>query len=342
MVRQSTGHTSRIRLNRPLLIFAVLVLYIFASFVWWSYLLIRNNKQTLIQARQLLELQYQASGISVEDISQTPEYLQLEKQYRRQVLMVMGEGAVFLVLLGLAVLQIYRSYRHEITLARQQRNFMLSITHELKSPLASIKLGLETLIKRALEPEAQNRLLGNAMSDTNRLQNLVEDILLAARMEDRSFQFARDQINLSGLVEQICRKVEQSNPDHNYRFNIEAGLTLPGDRQAITALVANLLDNAVKYSDRSTTVSLILHRDGQHINLDVADEGIGIPEGERSLIFRKFYRVGNEDTRRTKGTGLGLFIVKEAADGHRAKIQIDDNPPTGTIFRIRFPAPDIS
>lgn len=341
-MRRQTGHTSRLRLNRPLLIFAVLVVYIFASFVWWSYLLIRNNRQTLLQARQLLELQYHVQGITVTDIGQTPEYLQLEKQYRRQVLMVMGEGVVFLILLGLAVLQIWRSYRHEITLARQQRNFMLSITHELKSPLASIKLGLETIIKRVLEPETRDRLLGNAMSDTNRLQSLVEDILLAARMEDRSFQFARDHINLSGLVEQVCRKVEQSRPDHNYRFDIESGLTLPGDRQALTALVANLLDNAVKYSEAGTTVSLRLYHEGQHIHLEVADTGIGIPEGERSLIFRKFYRVGNEDTRSTKGTGLGLFIVKEAADGHQAKMQIDNNRPTGTIFRIRFPAPAIS
>lgn len=331
---------NRWKLNRPLLIFSVLVIYIFASFIWWSYLLISNNKHTLEQSITLLELQYEARGIATSDPLFQEAKTNLESRYRTQVTMILGEGAVFLVLLGVAVFQIWRSYRTELQLARQQRNFLLSITHELKSPLASIKLALETLVRRELPHDKQQKILQNSLSDTNRLQGLVEDILLAARFEDHSFRFARDHIMLSELVEEIADKVAHGHNHHEVHTDIDQNIYVTGDRQALTSLVANLLENAAKYSPPNTAIEVSLHPVQDRLCLEIADQGYGIPEEERANIFKKFYRIGNEDTRETKGTGLGLFLVKEVADKHGATIKILDNTPRGTRFKVAFPKPE--
>lgn len=323
------------KLNKPLVVFLALVIYIFASFVWWSYLLINNNRQSLEQSKELIRQQYVAEHVDLQ--GDPPEFKHLEKEYRNQVIMVIGEGLVFLVLLTLAVFQIWRSYRQELNLANQQRNFLLSITHELKSPIASIKLVLETLTKREVDPEKRAKLLMNSLSDTNRLQNLVEDILFAAKFEDHTFEFAQDNIQFSDLVSRLSQKISERRPDHRFKFKIEPDLTITGDRQALNSMVANVLENAVKYSPQNSLVSVSLWRNTSDTVLEITDQGIGIPDGEKHNIFKKFYRVGSEDTRRTKGTGLGLFIVKEVADGHGAKIKLEDNTPSGTIFRVCFP-----
>lgn len=331
---------NRWKLNRPLLIFSVLVIYIFASFIWWSYLLISNNKHTLEQSLTLLQMQYESRGIQTADPLFREAKTNLENRYNTQVTMILGEGAVFLVLLGLAVFQIWRSYRTELQLARQQRNFLLSITHELKSPLASIKLALETMVRRELPQDKRKKVLANSLSDTNRLQGLVEDILLAARFEDHSFRFGRDPILLSELVEEIADRVAHNHPHHRICTDIDQNIYVTGDRQALTSLVANLMENAAKYSPDKTAIQVELAQKKERICLEIADQGYGIPEEEQQNIFKKFYRIGNEDTRKTKGTGLGLFLVKEVADKHGAIIKIKDNSPQGTRFMVAFPLPE--
>lgn len=328
---------NRWKLNRPLLIFSVLVLYIFASFIWWTYLLISNNKHTLEQSITLLTLQYDAQEIPLEDSRFITAKENLSAQYSKQTTMILGEAAVFLVLLTIAVFQIWRSYRTEIQLARQQRNFLLSITHELKSPLASIKLALETMARRSLPAEKQQKVLSNSLSDTNRLQGLVEDILLAARFEDHSFRFAKDQLVFSELVEEIADRTAQNYPHHRIHTDIDQHIAVIGDRQALTSLVANLLENAAKYSPTNTAIQVNLSQNNQQVALSIIDEGPGIPEEEQPHIFKKFYRIGNEDTRKTKGTGLGLFLVKEVADKHDATIKINPHQPKGTEFLVLFP-----
>lgn len=325
------------KLNKPLLVFTVLVLYIFASFIWWSYLLVRNNGQSLAQSKVVLELQYEVRGLSTKDPSFGEAIQSMDAQYRKQVMMVLGEGLVFLILLAVAIFQIWRSYRTELNLARQQRNFLLSITHELKSPLASIKLAMETLQRRELDTDKRARVIGNSLSDTNRLQVLVDDILLAARFEDHSFAFSSDPISLSELAEEITERVAHNHPHHRFHTDINQNLYVRGDRQGLTSLLVNLLENACKYSPADTSVTVTLEETNKGICLSVADEGIGIPEHEKPHIFRKFYRIGSEDTRKTKGTGLGLFIVKEVADRHQARIKIKNNLPAGTVFHIQFP-----
>jgi two-component system, OmpR family, phosphate regulon sensor histidine kinase PhoR len=338
---ESTTKNKWLRLNKPIIVFSVLVIYIFASFIWWSYLLITNNKNIMLQSREILYIKYGNHGLSPEQVMQTEEYRKLEKQYKNQVFMVIGEGMVFMILLSAAIFQIWRSYRHELQLANQQRNFLLSITHELKSPLASIKLGLETIKKRDLERDAVKKITGNALQDTERLQQLVQDILLAAKFDDHSFKFVLSALNFSLFVNETIERIKRVHPERKIIAHIADKIIINGDNQALTSLVSNIIENALKYSGPSSEVTITLAAGAENIILQVADEGIGIPDHEKEQIFKKFYRVGHEDTRKTKGTGLGLYIVKEIAEGHLAKIIIEDNQPKGSIFKIMFPFPNV-
>lgn len=339
-MKYKSNKSKWLQLNKPLIIFSVLVLYIFASFIWWSYLLISNTANTMEQSKKLLVLQYENEGIAQDEIVNMPSYLDLEKNYRNQVLMVLGEGLVFLVLLSAAIIQIWRSYKQELALANQQRNFLLSITHELKSPLASIKLGLETINKRELDKEKFQKMIDFSLSDTNRLQNLVEDILLAAKFEDHSFQFVKSPLDLSEFVGRMIAKMRSRHPDRKFNFSHNGAHYIKGDRQALTSLVSNILENAVKYSPEGSDIDIEVENKYKSVVMAIKDKGIGIAEHEKPNIFKKFYRVGNEDTRKSKGTGLGLFIVKEVADGHQARIYLEPNTPAGTVFKVLFPPDD--
>jgi len=121
------------------------------------------------------------------------------------------------------------------------------------------------------------------------------------------------------------------------KTELEPGLQIEGDRFAITNVVTNLIENAVKYSPPCAHVSVKLARDNGSVVFSVADHGIGIADMEKKLIFNKFYRVGNEDTRKTKGTGLGLYIVKTVLERHRAQITVKNNTPSGSVFEVMFP-----
>lgn len=328
----------KLKLNKPLIIFYILVFYIFASFIWWSYLLLENNRITYRQTRNIRIIELKQQGISQEQIDEMDLFQDLEARHQRQVWMVIGEGIVFLILLALAVWQIRKSFQREITLAKQQRNFLLSITHELKSPIASVKLALETLFKRDLDKERAQRLIFNSLSDTERLQNLVEDILFAAKFEDHQFQFAHEIIDFSELVNKFASKaVEQYGEKREFNVQIKPELQVMGDRQALSALVNNLIENAIKYSYQGSDIQIQLQKDDEKLIYCVTDEGVGISDEEKENIFKKFYRIGNEETRKAKGTGLGLFIVKEVVEGHNGTIKVKDNNPRGSKFIVELP-----
>jgi signal transduction histidine kinase len=127
-------------------------------------------------------------------------------------------------------------------------------------------------------------------------------------------------------------------PDHEVTTNIEEGLYIHADKNAMMILINNLLENAWKYSQEDKRIEVKTIASGAHIILEIADHGVGIPDKEKNKIFNKFYRIGNEETRKTKGTGLGLFICRYIIEEHNAKITILDNIPKGTIFRVEFPS----
>jgi signal transduction histidine kinase len=252
--------------------------------------------------------------------------------------MVMGEGSVFLFLLCIGAYFLHQSIKKEERLREQQQNFLLSVTHELKSPLAAIKLSIQTIVKRDLDKARQTSLLNNSLKDIERLDDLVENMLLATKIENRSYSFPKEEFDFSELVSKITDRLQVHSCGCEQMITpiIKPGIKVMGDRFALSSVVTNLVENAVKYSGPCADVSVELTQKDGHAFLKVADKGPGIPDGEKMLIFDKFYRVGDENVRKSKGTGLGLFIVKEVLQSHDADISVRDNVPQGAIFEITF------
>ena len=258
------------------------------------------------------------------------EKANLDQKLYSRIWMVLGEGSVFFILLAVGVWQTLQSFRKEVSLARQQKNFLLAVTHELKSPIASVKLYLQTLQKRELEREKQNEIVAKAIADTDRLGSLVENLLLATKIDRSDYTLYFEEVNLSDLITQIVA----THPENKrLKTEIQQGIKMQADKLAFTSVVVNLLENALKYSEQTVTVKL--QRD-KNILLSIIDNGSGIPDEEKQKVFEKFYRIGNEDTRKSKGTGLGLYIVKNLVERHNGTIKIRGNQPQGSIFEIEF------
>jgi two-component system, OmpR family, phosphate regulon sensor histidine kinase PhoR len=251
--------------------------------------------------------------------------------------MIIGESSVFIFIFLVGAFYMNKAIKGERKLHNQQRNFLLSVTHELKSPLASIKLYLETIIKRDLDPDQRKSFLINSLKDIERLDDLVENMLIATKIESQSYTFPKELFNFSQLVNSVAGRLQlHSCSSQVIKANIDPLIFINGDKFALTSVVSNLIENAVKYSPGNAEIKVSLKQKGGQICFIVADSGIGINDQEKSRIFDKFYRVGSEETRKTKGTGLGLFIVKQVLDKHQATIKVKNNNPSGTIFEVTF------
>jgi two-component system phosphate regulon sensor histidine kinase PhoR len=308
--------------SKSLLIFYILVIYVFCQFCWWSILLFNLNKD-------LYELK--ASFFDLQGIDMNAE---MQQKLHLKWLMIFGEGLVFITLLAVGILQTRKSFRKEALLAKQQNNFLLSITHELKSPIASIKLYLQTFGKHELKPEKKQELVARAVNDADRLNSLVENILLVSRIDNDSNFLNFSTINLSKLCKEVYAHFH--NETHQIEAEIEPNLFVAGDELALQSVLLNLLENAVKYSPESKRIKIKLSSNDQEVILEVLDWGMGVKAEDQERIFQRFYRVGNEETRLAKGTGLGLYIVKYLVNQHKAKIQVMNNEPMGSIFQVKF------
>lgn len=322
------------RRSRYWLFFHVVFLYITISFLWWSYLLHRNNYENY---HGILEREQQRYG-QFGDFKATPAYAELYDNFKRTEWMLYGEGAVFLFLIGLGFWRIRKTFREEIAMTRQQNNFLLSITHELKSPLASLKLSMQTMQKRQLDQEHIQKISHMALDDIARLQSLVENILWASKIESANFSLNRELLDVSALTSEIYQRIQEKYEGHRvFIANIEKDVHCYADRLSFASVVYNLIENAIKYSPEKATISVELTGDEHNIYLNIADTGMGVPDKEKEKIFNRFYRIGTEETRTTKGTGLGLFIVKHVVQHHDGAIHIVDNVPKGSIFKVSIP-----
>ncbi|MEO3408162.1 HAMP domain-containing sensor histidine kinase [Mucilaginibacter sp. CAU 1740] len=288
-------------MKKTFVIFYALITYAVAELIWWGYMLVT--------------LQPRRTG------------------------MIMGEGAMFVAVFLIGAINLHRSFNKERRLQEQKKNFLMSVTHELKSPLASIKILLQTIQKRQLTREQILDFIDKSLNDVERLDDMVENMLLASKIENQSYSFPKASFNLSVLVDSIVNRLQISKCDCNQQIieaEIEPKVEIIGDKFALTSVVTNLIENAVKYSSPCSSVGVKLFSKDDKVYLQVADHGIGIADEEKTRIFDRFYRVGSEETRNTKGTGLGLYIVKEVLDKHQASIRVKDNRPAGSVFEVTF------
>lgn len=317
--------------SRPLFIFYLLVAYVFLQFAWWTFSMFQLNNEISGLKHELNLLK----GESAEQI--VVQGNEVNAKLHKRWVMISSEGAVFIGLLLFGVVQIRKTFKKETELGNRQRNFLLSVTHELKSPIASAKLQLQTLQKRELDREKQQEIISNAINDTDRLNNLVENILLAAKIDNSAFHLYMERTDLSEYItENMNQMIRLFNYNQKVVLDIENDIYLEIDRTTFPSIIINLFENAVKYSPGDSTITLSLKKQNNNVILAVKDEGLGISETDKKRIFEKFYRVGNEDTRRTKGTGLGLYIVKHISGQHNGVISVRNNSPKGSIFEVVF------
>lgn len=270
----------------------------------------------------------------------TPNIVEkLENDKNRKVRMYLIEGIVFLLLLMFGFSWLYNRLTSIIKLNQQKSNFLLAVTHELKTPMASVKLFLQTIQRRELTKEQMNPMIDNCIEDVNRLNDLAENMLLATRIEGKSYQYNYSEVDLSALLSGISENyMKKYEAYYTIEDSIDNDIEISADVFALTLAINNLIENALKYSPKKSTIKIIARNEGDKAVMQITDEGDGIPKDERINIFKQFYRVGNESTRTSKGTGLGLYIVKEIVDNHKATIEVLDNTPKGSIFKITFKA----
>ncbi len=313
------------------------MVYMLMAFAWWALLLFTKNRDAFHAKRELMQIGMVAEGRvkSTAEFEQMADYQELAAKYKRQEYMIFGEAMVFVLTLLAGIWFINQGYQKEVLANQQRRNFLLSITHELKSPIASIRLVLETLLRRKELPKEKSEQLANsALRENERLQELVENLLLSAKLES-AYQPFFEEINLVELLKDIIAKLAERHPNAQISLEMAEGLPLVKmDKQGMISIATNLLENAIKYANDLPKIVVSARYKGGQLTMDFADNGPGIPEKEKKRIFEKFYRIGSEETRQTKGTGLGLFIVAQVVKAHDGHIQVLDNQPNGTIFRI--------
>lgn len=319
--------------SRSILILTILFGYIILQFIWWEILLVKQTGQIIELKQKIAELQLSNENLLINEI----DFLHQKK--KTQVLMVVGEGTVFLLLLLFGIHKIRQAQNKEQELNLQQKNFFLSITHELKTPIAATKLQLQTLQKHQLDQVQQKELITNALNETERLNNLIDNLLLANRLDSGEFKFQKQKENISELLLETINRYYKNNITNNeLSIDIEKELYIEIDKTAFPSVITNLIDNAFKYSFEVKKVRVSCNKINDKIVLTVKDHGCGITDSDKKKVFDKFFRSGNEETRTTKGTGLGLFIVDYITKKHNGEITLKNNNPKGSIFEITFNA----
>ncbi len=232
----------------------------------------------------------------------------------------------------------------EILEVRRQVSFIDSVTHELKSPLASIKLCVDTVQRTGLSAEQREHLYDMMKADVDRLASFIDDVLVANRL---SAEGARHEVSAVPLRALIDRCIERATYRHDappgaVTVEVPATLTLQSDPTALEIIVKNLIDNAVKYSDPPVAVRVAAERlpDGA-LHLSVRDAGIGLLAKDQKRILERFYRVDSEAVRRRRGTGLGLFVVSALVRGLGGRLRVEsEGPERGTTMHVTLPARD--
>ncbi|MDP4263452.1 MAG: ATP-binding protein [Bacteroidota bacterium] len=323
----------RRKLRRVTILYWTLLIYIVAALVWWFITLKRQNNE-------MKDLRIARLSVSVDSLAMPAIYhihlREIYKEHARNNAKYFGEGSIFLLLICVGAVFVYSSVRRRFYLQQLQQNFMMAVTHELKTPISVIKLNLETMQKYSFDAEKQKKMIWVMLKESSRLNFLTNNILVASELEGGGYTFSKEDLDFSDLLKDCVQDFRSRFPGRLFQPEIQQGVDIKGDALLLQMMINNLLENAVKYSPKETPVSAILKKENGIIQLQIMDEGMGIDEGERKKIFTKFYRIGNEVTRKTQGTGLGLYLCSKIAHDHNADISVTNNKPRGSNFIVTF------
>ena len=307
------------------LLYWFLLVYIVAALVYWFILLETQNRQMFV---------YRVQQLKKDDPAYFSAVSKIMDDTRRKTSQYIGEGSTFLVLILIGAVFVYRAIRRQLRLSQQQQNFMMAVTHELKTPIAITSLNLETLQKRKLEETQQQKLIANTLQEVARLNTLCNNILISSQLEAGAYLLNKQAMDFSSLVAGSVKDFQTRYPQRLIQSAVAPGIYVEGEQLLLQMMVNNLVENALKYSPKDKTIQVALRSEHRHVYLSVKDEGEGIPDEEKKRIFDKFYRIGNENTRKAKGTGLGLYLCRKIAADHKGSIQVTNNEPNGSNFTV--------
>lgn len=253
-------------------------------------------------------------------------------------LLVLGIIFFTLIITGLILNTIFLF--REIRRNEQHDAFINAVTHELKTPIASMRLYLETLKTREVAEAKRREFYDIMLADNERLLNTVELVLQAGRARENSRKLNISTFNLNELIKESIERIQTRYglKDESFRLLTDSDIDLQGDANEIQTVFTNLIDNAIKYSTKDEVEVSTKITDRQTVRISIKDSGFGIPPNELKRIFRRFYRVPSRLTQKTKGTGLGLFIVKAIIKRHGGKIWAEsEGEGKGSTFIIELP-----
>ncbi len=254
-------------------------------------------------------------------------------------------GVMAVVLCG-GLFFTWRSVNREIELARLKSDFVSNVSHELKTPLALIRLFAETLeMGRVRGPEKMQEYYATIRKESERLTGLINNLLDFSRIEAGGKQYRFEKTDVAGLVSQAIETCRYQFDQQGFELDEQIAPGIPEvqvDPEAYSLCVLNLLDNAMKYSGQSRKLGVKLDRENGCVRLEVRDEGIGISRKDQERIFEKFYRAGDPLIHDTKGSGLGLSLVRHVAQAHHGTVTVESAPGQGSKFTLKVPIDDAS
>ena len=237
---------------------------------------------------------------------------------------------------GVVAVLVDSSERRRLDAVR--RDFVANVNHELRTPIGALGLLAEAL-EEETDPDVTRRLAQRISAEVDRAGSLIEDLLDFSRVEaDQSH--GRQVMAISDVMESARDRVLARAERHGVRLHMDQDIpdaTVDGDREQLISAVANLVDNAVKYSDSESSVSISTSVEEKWIAIEISDQGVGIPSRDLDRIFERFYRVDRARDRRTGGTGLGLAIVRHVATNHGGEIEVQSREGVGSTFTLRLP-----
>jgi signal transduction histidine kinase len=258
------------------------------------------------------------------------------------VVVLVVVGVVLLSMLGAGSIVLFTWGQRQTSLIRQQRNFVSSVTHELRTPLASLHLAYETLASRHLPEETRQKLLSMSLVDIDRLVRLVNQILISSRLDRGITTFQDDvkQLNVLSTINGVIKTLTYLDERIAERVSIQIDhkLVWRGSVSAFTMVMSNLLENAIKYSPSKSEVTINVMTSPNELIVSVKDYGLGLTPSDRKRIFKMFFRSSDATGRAIPGTGLGLYIVKTTLEQLGGRISVDSpGLGEGSTFKVFFP-----
>lgn len=286
------------------------------------------------------ELQFNTYAQNFHDlISVVPhndEIIKIDKRFESKMRAFYSEAIVFTLSVILGVLWVFTRVESLLNLNRMQNNFLLLVTHELKTPLAAIKLSAQTMSQRRLPDEVQKEVVNQTIQNADRLNDLIDNVLLATKIDGKNYNYNFQNIDIVPVIRKAAFQV-LAPPTFKGVINIpnEAHI-IKADAITMNLVFSNLLQNSLKYAGENSIIDVEFAKEDNRLKIILTDNGPGILPEDRKRIFRKFYRSGDENTRKTKGTGLGLFLVKQILKVHKGKIMVENSEKNGARFVMTF------